>query len=91
MSGNQDQFDDFDFWINSYASDDDVLSNEKVSQELMDEMSQSIDEALSSEEIIVPPYQPKPIQVVQSFQRDPKVPALSLVSQDLLYLKKGNT
>ncbi|GJS67357.1 retrovirus-related pol polyprotein from transposon TNT 1-94 [Tanacetum coccineum] len=115
MSGNQDQFDDFDFWTNSYASDDDVLSNEKVSQELMDEMSQSIDEAKlrkvvderlrqqctsgdehqyhidqmknflksdivweSRKEIIVPPYQPKPIPVVQSFQRDPKVPALSL-------------
>ncbi|GJX25941.1 hypothetical protein Tco_0232237 [Tanacetum coccineum] len=29
--------------------------------------------------------------VVQSCQRDPKAPALSLVNQDLLYLKKGNS
>ncbi|GJY35428.1 hypothetical protein Tco_0420806 [Tanacetum coccineum] len=44
-SGNQEQFDDFDFWTNSYATDDDVLLNEKVSQELVDEMSQTVDEA----------------------------------------------
>ncbi|GKA98513.1 hypothetical protein Tco_0826450 [Tanacetum coccineum] len=96
--GNQDQSDDFDFWTNSYASDDDVLPNEKVSQELMDEMSQTVDEAKLrkvvdeiKKEIIVPPYQPKPTPVVQSCQRDPKAPALSLVNQDHLYLKKGNT
>ncbi|GKE11265.1 hypothetical protein Tco_1414816 [Tanacetum coccineum] len=96
-SGNQDQSDDFDFWTNSYATDDDVLSNEKVSQELVDEMSQTIDEAKlrkvvnEMKEIIVPPYQPKPTPVVQSCQRDLKAPALSLVNQDLLHLKKGNT
>ncbi|GJT58645.1 hypothetical protein Tco_1002178 [Tanacetum coccineum] len=108
--------------------DDDVLPNEKVSQELMDEMSQTVDEAKlskivdemlrqpcmsgdehqyhidqmqnflksdivweSRKEIIVPPYQPKPTSVVQSCKIDPKAPALSLVNQDLLYLKKGNT
>ncbi|GKD55775.1 hypothetical protein Tco_1289162 [Tanacetum coccineum] len=45
MSGNQDQSDDFDFWTNSYAIDNDVLPNKKVSQELVDEMSQIVDEA----------------------------------------------
>nr|GEU96499.1 hypothetical protein [Tanacetum cinerariifolium] len=44
-NSNQDQSDDFGFWTNSYASDDDVLPNEKVSQELVDEMSQTVDEA----------------------------------------------
>ncbi|GJW35056.1 hypothetical protein Tco_0057976 [Tanacetum coccineum] len=44
-SGNQEQSDDFDFWTNSYVIDDDVLPNEKVSQELMDEISQTVDEA----------------------------------------------
>nr|GEW91804.1 hypothetical protein [Tanacetum cinerariifolium] len=43
--GNQDQSDYFHFWTNSYATDDDVLSNEKVSQELVNEMSQTVDEA----------------------------------------------
>ncbi|GJV34665.1 hypothetical protein Tco_1395065 [Tanacetum coccineum] len=96
-SGNQDQSVDFDFWTNLYATDDDVILNEKVSQELVDEMSQTVDEAKlrkvvdEMKEIIVPLYQPKPTQVVQSCKRDPKAPALSLVNQDLLYLKKGNT
>nr|GEW52935.1 hypothetical protein [Tanacetum cinerariifolium] len=31
-SGNQEQYDDFDFWTNSYATEDDVLPNKKVSQ-----------------------------------------------------------
>ncbi|GJU29745.1 hypothetical protein Tco_1173334 [Tanacetum coccineum] len=96
-SSNQDQSDDFDFWINSYATDDDVLPNEKVSQELVDEMSQTVNEEKlrkvvnEMKEIIVPPYQLKPTPVIQSCQRDPKAPAISLVNQDLLYLKKGNT
>nr|GEX30192.1 hypothetical protein [Tanacetum cinerariifolium] len=43
-SGNQEQSDDFDYWTNSYAIDDDVLHNEKVSQEFVDEISQTVDE-----------------------------------------------
>ncbi|GKE12724.1 hypothetical protein Tco_1416275 [Tanacetum coccineum] len=34
---------------------------------------------------------PRPSTSVQSCQRDPKAPTLSLVNQDLLYLKKGNS
>ncbi|GJT12534.1 hypothetical protein Tco_0859576 [Tanacetum coccineum] len=45
----------------------------------------------SKKEILVSPYLQKPTTVVQSCQRDPKAPALSLVNQDLLYLKKGNS
>ncbi|GJW54889.1 hypothetical protein Tco_0098974 [Tanacetum coccineum] len=45
----------------------------------------------SKKEILVSPYPQMPTPVVQSCQRDPKVPALSLVNQDLLYLKKGNS
>nr|GEU92895.1 retrovirus-related Pol polyprotein from transposon TNT 1-94 [Tanacetum cinerariifolium] len=44
MSGNQEQLADFDFWTNSYAIDDDELPTEKVSQELVEEMSQTVDE-----------------------------------------------
>ncbi|GJY67044.1 hypothetical protein Tco_0469282 [Tanacetum coccineum] len=66
---------------NSYATDDEELPTKKVSQELMEEMK----------EILVPPFQQKPTLVVQSCQRDPKAPALSLVNQDLLYLKKCNS
>ncbi|GKC72377.1 hypothetical protein Tco_1118260 [Tanacetum coccineum] len=96
-SGNQEQLDDFDFWTNSYATDDDELPTEKVSQELVEEMSQTVDEAKlrkvvnEIKEILVSPHPQKPTPVVQSCQRDPKAPALSLVNQDLLNLKKGNS
>ncbi|GKC87301.1 hypothetical protein Tco_1147950 [Tanacetum coccineum] len=43
--GNQEELDDFDFWTDSYATDDDELPTEKVSQEIVDEMSQTVDEA----------------------------------------------
>ncbi|GJX90654.1 hypothetical protein Tco_0343980 [Tanacetum coccineum] len=59
--GNQEQVDDYDFYTNSYASDDDEI----------------------------PTKQTTPL--VQSCQRDPEAPALSLINQDLLYLKKGNS
>ncbi|GJR16700.1 hypothetical protein Tco_0965227 [Tanacetum coccineum] len=45
----------------------------------------------SRKEILISPYLQKSTPVVQSYQRDPKAPALSLVNQDLLYLKKGNS
>ncbi|GJR04918.1 hypothetical protein Tco_0527902 [Tanacetum coccineum] len=97
--GNQEQSNDFDYWTDSYAIDDDVLPNEKVSQELVDEaklhkMQNFLKSDIvweSKKEIIVLPYQPKPTLVVQSCQRDPKAPRLPLVNQDLLYLKKGNS
>ncbi|GKC38239.1 hypothetical protein Tco_1050623 [Tanacetum coccineum] len=81
-SGNQEQLDDFDFWMDSYATDDDELPTEIVSQELVEEMSQTVDEAK---------LRKVPTLVIQSCQRDPKAPALSRVNQDLLYLKKGNS
>ncbi|GKC06333.1 retrotransposon protein, putative, ty1-copia subclass [Tanacetum coccineum] len=42
---NQEQLDDFDFCTDSYATDYDEIPNEKVSQELVDEMSHTVDEA----------------------------------------------
>ncbi|GJR88728.1 hypothetical protein Tco_0212739 [Tanacetum coccineum] len=79
------------------SRDDDELPTEKVSQELIKEMSQTIDEAKlrkvvnEIKEILVSPHPQKPTPVIQSCQSDPKAPALSLVNQDLLYLKKGNS
>nr|GEX27114.1 hypothetical protein [Tanacetum cinerariifolium] len=97
-SGNQEKLDDFDFWTDSYATDDDdEIHYEKVSQELMDEMSHSVDEAKLCEvvdemkEIIVTPHPQRLTPVVQIYQRDLKALALSLVNQDLLYLKKGSS
>nr|GEV24557.1 40S ribosomal protein S5-like [Tanacetum cinerariifolium] len=45
----------------------------------------------SRKEIVVTPHPQRPNLVVQSYQRDPKAHALSLVNQDLLYLKKGSS
>ncbi|GKC53301.1 hypothetical protein Tco_1076046 [Tanacetum coccineum] len=44
-SGNQEQLDDFYFWTNTYATDDDELPADKVSQEFENEMSKSVDGA----------------------------------------------
>ncbi|GJW17263.1 hypothetical protein Tco_0024699 [Tanacetum coccineum] len=44
-SGNQEQDDDFDFWTNSYASDDDEIPTKQVSYDIMEEVLLTIDEA----------------------------------------------
>ncbi|GKD65467.1 hypothetical protein Tco_1307575, partial [Tanacetum coccineum] len=125
-SGNQEQDDEFDFWTDSYASDDDEIPTKQVSQDINEEISLTIDEAKlkkmademlrqrctsgdehqyhidqmknflqsdivweSRKEILVSPHPRKITPLVQSCQRDPEAPALSLINQDLLYLKKG--
>ncbi|GJU04686.1 hypothetical protein Tco_1121116 [Tanacetum coccineum] len=127
-SGNQEQDDKFDFWTESYASDDDKIPTKQVSQDIMEEISLTIDEVKlkkmademlrqrctsgdehqyhidqmknflqsdivweSRKEILVSPHPRKITPLVQSCQRDPEAPALSLINQDLLYLKKGNS
>ncbi|GKG19445.1 hypothetical protein Tco_0376544, partial [Tanacetum coccineum] len=45
----------------------------------------------SRKEILASPHLRKTTPLVQSYQRDPEAPALSLINQDLLYLKKGNS
>ncbi|GJT28936.1 retrovirus-related pol polyprotein from transposon TNT 1-94 [Tanacetum coccineum] len=125
---NQEQDDEFDFWTNSYAFDDDEIPIKQVSQDIMEEISLTIDEAKlkkmademlrqrctsgdehqyhidqmknflqsdivweSRKEILVSPHPRKITPLVQSCQRDPEAPTLSLINQDLLYLKKGNS
>ncbi|GJY36749.1 hypothetical protein Tco_0422127 [Tanacetum coccineum] len=44
-SGNQEQVDDYDFWTESYASDDDEIPTKQVSQDIMEEVSLTINEA----------------------------------------------
>nr|GFD35747.1 hypothetical protein [Tanacetum cinerariifolium] len=125
-SGNQVQVDDYDFWIESYASDDDEIPTKQVLQDIMEEVSLTINEAKqkkiadeklrqrctlgdehqyhidqrknflksnivweSRKEILVSPHLRKATPLVQSRQRDPEAPALSLINQDLLYLRKG--
>ncbi|GJS91917.1 hypothetical protein Tco_0774553 [Tanacetum coccineum] len=44
-SGNQEQDDEFDLWTDSYASDDDEIPTKQVSQDIMKEISLTIDKA----------------------------------------------
>ncbi|GJX27869.1 hypothetical protein Tco_0235948 [Tanacetum coccineum] len=126
--GNQEQEDDYDFWIDSYASDDDEIPTKQVSQDIMEEVSLTIDEAKlkkmademlrqrctsgdenqyyidqmknflqsdivweSRKEILVSSHPQKTTPLIQSCQRDLEAPALSLINQDLLYLKKESS
>ncbi|GJV70124.1 retrovirus-related pol polyprotein from transposon TNT 1-94 [Tanacetum coccineum] len=94
---NQEQVHDYDFWTESYASDDDEIPTKQVSQDIMEEVSLTINEAKLKKnaneikEILASPHPRKTTPLVQSCQRDPEAPALSLINQDLLYLKKGNS
>ncbi|GJZ79417.1 hypothetical protein Tco_0644254 [Tanacetum coccineum] len=127
-SKKQEQEDDYDFWTESYASDDDEIPTKQMSQDIMEEVSLAIDEAKlkkmvdeilrqrctsgdehqyhidqmknflrsdivweSRKEILVSSHPRKTTHLVQSCQRDPEAPPLSLINQDLLYLKKGST
>ncbi|GJR18822.1 hypothetical protein Tco_0967349 [Tanacetum coccineum] len=43
--GNQEQVDDYDFWTESYALDDDEIPMKQVSQDIIEEVSLTINEA----------------------------------------------
>ncbi|GKB07306.1 hypothetical protein Tco_0835590 [Tanacetum coccineum] len=98
-SGNQEHDDDFDFWTDSYASDDDEIPTKQVSQDIMEEISLTIDEAKlkkMADEMLRQictsgDEHQKATPLVLSCQINPDALALSLINQDLLYLKKGNS
>ncbi|GKB55240.1 hypothetical protein Tco_0905993, partial [Tanacetum coccineum] len=77
-NSNQEQEDDYDFWTDSYASDDEEIQPKQVLQDIMEEVSLTIDEAKLKK------------MADEICQRDPEAPTLSLINQDLLYLKKGS-
>ncbi|GJV49844.1 hypothetical protein Tco_1440056 [Tanacetum coccineum] len=99
-TGTQEQLDEFDAWMEDAGTDDDdEVPDDKISQELVDEMSEEIDEDQmqnylkndivweSRKERLTLPTPKKKAQVVFSCQRDPKAPSLTLINQDLFYLK----
>ncbi|GJZ53046.1 hypothetical protein Tco_0607931 [Tanacetum coccineum] len=97
--GNQEQEYYYDFWTDSYASDDDEIPTKQVSQDIMEEVSLTIDEAKLKkivDEMLrqrSSTYGNKKSLENQrkSCQRDLEAPTLSLINQDLLYLKKGSS
>ncbi|GKC23800.1 hypothetical protein Tco_1025950, partial [Tanacetum coccineum] len=99
--GTQEQLDAFDAWMEDAGTYDDEVPDDKISHELVEEMSGEIDEAKLQKDVNemlrqrsgkrLPFSNPKKkAPVVQSCQRDPKAPLLTLKNQDLFYLKHGN-
>ncbi|GJT49426.1 hypothetical protein Tco_0975583 [Tanacetum coccineum] len=101
-SGNQEQEDDYDFWTDSYASNDDEIPSKQVSQDIMGEVSLTIDEAklkkmadeMLRQRCTSGDEHQYHIDQMKNFLKSDVVwetPALSLINQDLLYLKKGSS
>ncbi|GJT46693.1 hypothetical protein Tco_0955408 [Tanacetum coccineum] len=103
-SGTQEQLDEFDAWMKDVGIDDDEVFVEEVSQELLEDMRRGqhhVDQMqnyLKSEivwesrkERLSLPTPNKPSSVYHSCQRDPKAPPMTLLNQDLFYLKCGNS
>ncbi|GKE05684.1 hypothetical protein Tco_1397702, partial [Tanacetum coccineum] len=76
--GSQEQLDEFDAWMEDAGTDDDEnnLKNDIVWESRKERLT------------LLTPKKKAPI--VFSCQRDPKVPPLTLMNQDLFYLKHGN-
>ncbi|GJW63546.1 hypothetical protein Tco_0115430 [Tanacetum coccineum] len=101
-SGNQEQVDDYDFWTDSYASDDDEIPMKQVSQDIIEEVSLTINEAklkkmadeMLRQRCTSGDEHQYHIDQMKNFLKSDIVwetPALSLINQDLLYLKKGSS
>ncbi|GKF38247.1 hypothetical protein Tco_0118308 [Tanacetum coccineum] len=90
-SSNQEQDDEFNFWTDSYASDDDEIPTKQVTKDIMEEISLAIDEAKLKKMADEMLRQRCTSGDEHHCQIDPEAPALSLINQDLLNLKKGNS
>ncbi|GJR93462.1 hypothetical protein Tco_0265636 [Tanacetum coccineum] len=96
---NQEQTDDYDFWTDSYASDDDEILTKQVSQDIMEEVSLTINEAelkkiadeMLRQRCTSGDEHQYHLDQMKNFLKNPEAPALSLINQDLLYLKKGSS
>ncbi|GJZ11811.1 hypothetical protein Tco_0546570 [Tanacetum coccineum] len=82
-----------------YASDDDEIPTKQVSQDIMEEVSLTINEAeqkkiadeMLRQRCTSGDEHQYHIDQMKNFLKNPEAPALSLINQDLLYLKKGNS
>ncbi|GKE18506.1 hypothetical protein Tco_1426083 [Tanacetum coccineum] len=98
-SRNQEQEDDYDFWTESYASDDDEISMIQMLQDIIEEVSLTIDEAklkkmvdeMLRQRCTSGDEHQYHIDQMKNFLKNPEAPPLSLINQDLLYLKKGSS
>ncbi|GJT01102.1 hypothetical protein Tco_0822271 [Tanacetum coccineum] len=78
----------YEAYTDSYASDDDEIPSKQVTQDIMEDISLTIDEAKLKK---MADMMLRQICTSGDEHQDPEAPALSLINQDLLYLKKGNS
>ncbi|GJT96701.1 hypothetical protein Tco_1092219 [Tanacetum coccineum] len=97
--GESKQLEDFDAWLNEKGINDDEVPTEEVSPKLLAEVSEkemTSDDIQrmhneSREEDLTVQIPKKPSPVYLTCARNPKIPPMSLVNQDLFYLKYGNS
>nr|GFA23422.1 hypothetical protein [Tanacetum cinerariifolium] len=70
--------------------DDDEVPSEEVSPELLKEISREVDEAQLKQDLSLQ-ILVKPALVYLSYETDPKAPPMTLLNQDLFYLKYDNS
>ncbi|GJS30479.1 hypothetical protein Tco_0491099 [Tanacetum coccineum] len=87
-SGNQEQDDEFDFRTILMLSEMIDIPTKQVTQDIMEEISFNTNDELRNYCLST---STKDHTISSKHQRDPEAPALSLINQDLLYLKKGNS
>ncbi|GJW83236.1 hypothetical protein Tco_0156381 [Tanacetum coccineum] len=102
--GTHEQLDEFDAWMDDFGTNDDEVPTEEVSQELLKDISREVDDTQlqksylksdivweSRKEDLALQFPKKPAPVYHSCQRNPKAPPVTLLNQDLFYLKYGNS
>ncbi|GJQ92714.1 hypothetical protein Tco_0003853 [Tanacetum coccineum] len=90
---NQEQVDDYDFWTDSYASDDDEILMKQVPQDIIEEVSLTIDESklkkmadeMLRQRCTLGDEHQYHIDQMKNFLKS------NIVWEDLLYLKKGSS
>ncbi|GKC30823.1 hypothetical protein Tco_1038117 [Tanacetum coccineum] len=86
---------EFDAWMEDVGTYDDEVPDDKVSQELVEEMLEEIDEAKlqkAERKVYSTNFKEESTSCSHNHncQRDPKAPPLTLMNQDLFHLKHGN-
>ncbi|GKD51185.1 hypothetical protein Tco_1280161 [Tanacetum coccineum] len=78
-------------WMDGFGTDDDEVPTEEVSPKLMEEISEEIDEAQLQKVVNDMLRERCSSGEEHYYQRDPKAPPMTLLNQDLFYLKHGNS
>ncbi|GJR78443.1 hypothetical protein Tco_0149228 [Tanacetum coccineum] len=89
--GTQEQLDEFDAWMDDFGTDDDEVPTEEVSQELLEEISWEVDEAQLQKVVNEMLRQRCNSGEEHLCQREPKAPPMTLLNQDLFYLRHANS